>query len=141
MKHSTAAARLRLALMLTAVHLLMVLAVLPHHHPGVWACLDMEVCRADGAVNDAHTAHHQRGNDSGCALQQLHNAVAGKGTPQIASAHKQQRHDYAPAAAVAPPMATLCPMVEHEYALCPLAKPRQAACAALPALRAPPSRG
>ncbi len=141
MKHSTAAARLRLAFMLAAVHLLMVLAVLPHHHHGVWACLDMEVCRADGAVNDTHTAHHQRGTDSGCALQQLHNAVTGKGTPQFTRAHKQQRHAHAPAAALAPLPCAWHSAGRKESVLCRLAKPRRADCEALPALRAPPSRG
>lgn len=141
MKHSTAAARLRLALMLAAVHLLMVLAVLPHHHHGVWACLDMEVCRADGTVNDTHTAHHQRGADNGCALQQLHNAVAGKGTPQFTRAHKQQRYAHAPATALAPLPRAWSFGSRKENVLCRLAKPQEAACAALPALRAPPSRG
>ena len=41
-----------------AVAILMMLTLLPHHHHGDIACVEIERCEADDAVNDIHTDHH-----------------------------------------------------------------------------------
>ena len=40
------------------VAVLLLFSVLPHHHHSDRACVLMERCELDGAVNDCHTHHH-----------------------------------------------------------------------------------
>lgn len=50
--------KLSISFLSVAVFMLMVIAVVPHHHHSEMACLVMERCEQDRALNDEHTGHH-----------------------------------------------------------------------------------
>ncbi len=47
-----------------SVLVLLVFAILPHHHHEDWACVIMELCEQDNPVNDEHT-HHNEASEEG----------------------------------------------------------------------------
>jgi hypothetical protein len=52
-----------------SVLVLLVFAILPHHHHEEMACLIMEFCEQDDAVNDEHTHHNEapeEGHNGSC---------------------------------------------------------------------------
>jgi hypothetical protein len=67
----------------TAVVMLLFLAVVPHHHHERVACIVMERCEQDHAINDEHTSHHADGNmqhelcftETGYIVPQVNNEI------------------------------------------------------------------
>ena len=43
---------------------LLILAIVPHHHHEGLVCIVMEICEQDNQVNDEHTDHRELPNDS-----------------------------------------------------------------------------
>lgn len=50
--------KISISFIIWSVAILMLLVCVPHHHHGDRACVLMERCERDGAVNDCHTHHH-----------------------------------------------------------------------------------
>lgn len=51
---------------------LLVFAILPHHHHGEETCIVMEYCEQDDAINDEHTCHNNETNEQhggSCAVE------------------------------------------------------------------------
>lgn len=50
----------KISILVVAVSVLIILvsAIMPHHHHRDLACIVMEFCQQDSAVNDVHTNHH-----------------------------------------------------------------------------------
>lgn len=63
--------RLKISLIVAAILTAVFVSVMPHHHHGSLLCIAFELCDEDGAVNDAHTRHHQTDNDELCFVRQI----------------------------------------------------------------------
>lgn len=63
--------RLYMLSLWTAIFMLLLSTVVPHHHHLHQACIIGEKCLMDGKINDRHTSHSEN-EDSPCIVQQMH---------------------------------------------------------------------